>query len=170
MTSYYLYTGGYTIEATVYPKIQSSMENLPPEYLHEPQMALAGGFDGMDIVRRIVRTAGERLTDDGLLIVEIGTEAEHALAARNRGERRGVLPDGLAGGGVHGAVRKMQGGPLPAVGQRGRVGRQLQRRHGGVTLPDGGHQSQPGLVVFVAAPRQAALCLGEFNAGGRGQS
>jgi len=84
--------------------------------------------------------------------------AEHALAARNRGECRGVLPDGLAGGGVHGAVRKMQGGPLPAVGQRGRVGRQLQRRHGGVALPDGGHQShaRPWL-VFVAAPRQAAL-------------
>ena len=60
---------------------QSSMENLPPEYLHEPQMALAGGFDGMVIVRRIVRTAGERLTDDGLLIVEIGNEAEHAIAA-----------------------------------------------------------------------------------------
>ena len=60
---------------------QSSMENLPPEYLHEPKMALAGGFDGMDIVRRIVRTAGERLTDDGLLIVEIGNEAEHAIAA-----------------------------------------------------------------------------------------
>lgn len=60
---------------------QTSMENLPPEYLHEPQMALAGGFDGMDIVRRIVRTAGERLTDDGLLIVEIGNEAEHAIAA-----------------------------------------------------------------------------------------
>ncbi len=60
---------------------QSSMENLPPEYLHEPQMALAGGFDGMDIVRRIVRTAGERLTDDGLLIVEIGNEAENAIAA-----------------------------------------------------------------------------------------
>lgn len=38
---------------------QSSMDDLPPEYMHEPQMALAGGFDGMDIVRRIVRTAGE---------------------------------------------------------------------------------------------------------------
>ena len=60
---------------------QSSMDNLPAEYLHEPQMALAGGFDGMDIVRRIVGTAGERLTDDGLLIVEIGNEAENAIAA-----------------------------------------------------------------------------------------
>lgn len=60
---------------------QSSMDDLPPEYMHEPQMALAGGFDGMDIVRRIVRTAGEKLTDDGLLIVEIGNEAENAIAA-----------------------------------------------------------------------------------------
>lgn len=60
---------------------QSSMDRLPPEYLHEPQMALAGGFDGMDIVRRIVHTAGEKLTDDGLLIVEIGNEAENAIAA-----------------------------------------------------------------------------------------
>lgn len=57
------------------------MDDLPPEYMHEPQMALAGGFDGMDIVRRIVRTAGEKLTDDGLLIVEIGNEAENAIAA-----------------------------------------------------------------------------------------
>ncbi len=60
---------------------QSSMDTLPPEYAHEPQMALAGGFDGMDIVRRIVSTAGERLTDDGLLIVEIGNEAKNAMTA-----------------------------------------------------------------------------------------
>ena len=43
--------------------------------------SMAGGFDGMDIVRRIVGTAGERLTDDGFLIVEIGNEAENAIAA-----------------------------------------------------------------------------------------
>ena len=60
---------------------QTSMGKLPLEYQAEPQMALAGGIDGMDIVRRIVKTAGKRLTDDGLLIVEIGNEAEHAIAA-----------------------------------------------------------------------------------------
>ena len=60
---------------------QDSMGRLPLEYKAEPAMALAGGFDGMDIVRRIVSTAGKRLTDDGLLIVEIGNEAEHAIAA-----------------------------------------------------------------------------------------
>lgn len=60
---------------------KDSMGRLPLEYKAEPSMALAGGFDGMDIVRRIVRTAGKRLTDDGLLIVEIGNEAEHAMVA-----------------------------------------------------------------------------------------
>ena len=60
---------------------QQSMNKLPPEYLAEPSMALAGGLDGMDIVRRIVKMAGQRLTDDGLLIIEIGNEAEHAIAA-----------------------------------------------------------------------------------------
>ncbi|WP_220807340.1 50S ribosomal protein L3 N(5)-glutamine methyltransferase [Noviherbaspirillum aridicola] len=58
-----------------------SMAALPPEYLHEPQLALAGGADGMDLVRRIVEGAGERLTPDGLLVIEIGNEREHAEAA-----------------------------------------------------------------------------------------
>ena len=58
-----------------------SMAQLPQEYRQEPQIALAGGSDGMDLVRRIVAGAAERLTDDGLLIVEIGNEREHAEAA-----------------------------------------------------------------------------------------
>lgn len=58
-----------------------SMSRLPPEYKHEPQMALAGGEDGMDLVRRIVEGAAKRLTDEGVLIVEIGNEREHAEAA-----------------------------------------------------------------------------------------
>ena len=59
----------------------SSMSKLPQEYLHEPQIALDGGADGMDLVRKIVAGAAERLTDDGLLIVEIGNEKEFAEAA-----------------------------------------------------------------------------------------
>lgn len=58
-----------------------SMAALPAEYLHEPQLALAGGADGMDLVRRIVDGAADRLTPDGLLIVEIGNEREFAEAA-----------------------------------------------------------------------------------------
>lgn len=58
-----------------------SMQELPPEYRHEPEMALAGGADGMDIVRRIIGSAREWLTDEGVLVVEIGNEREHVEAA-----------------------------------------------------------------------------------------
>ncbi|MGX4642405.1 50S ribosomal protein L3 N(5)-glutamine methyltransferase [Massilia sp. SYSU DXS3249] len=58
-----------------------SMAKLPPEYLREPQIALHGGEDGMDLVRKIVAGAAERLTPEGILVVEIGNEAEYAEAA-----------------------------------------------------------------------------------------
>ena len=58
-----------------------SMGKLPPEYLREPQIALHGGLDGMDLVRKIVVGAAERLTPEGILVVEIGNEAEYAEAA-----------------------------------------------------------------------------------------
>jgi ribosomal protein L3 glutamine methyltransferase len=58
-----------------------SMSKLPPEYLREPQIALAGGADGMDLVRKIVDGAAERLTPEGILVVEIGNEREFAEAA-----------------------------------------------------------------------------------------
>lgn len=58
-----------------------SMAHLPAEYGHEPQLALAGGADGMDLVREIVAGAGSRLNAGGILIVEIGNEREHFEAA-----------------------------------------------------------------------------------------
>jgi ribosomal protein L3 glutamine methyltransferase len=58
-----------------------SMKKLPPEYLREPQIALAGGDDGMDLVRKIIGGAAERLAPDGVLVVEIGNEREFAEAA-----------------------------------------------------------------------------------------
>ena len=58
-----------------------SMANLPPEYRCEPQMALAGGDDGMDLVRRIVEGARARLKPRGVLVVEVGNERAHAEAA-----------------------------------------------------------------------------------------
>lgn len=58
-----------------------SMKALPPEYLREPQIALAGGVDGMDLVRKIVAGAAKRLTPEGILVVEIGNEREFAEAA-----------------------------------------------------------------------------------------
>lgn len=49
---------------------------LPPEYRHEPQLALAGGSDGLDIVRRILAEAPAHLTPYGGLLCEIGAGRE----------------------------------------------------------------------------------------------
>ncbi|CAH2906675.1 MAG: Ribosomal protein L3 N(5)-glutamine methyltransferase (EC [uncultured Paraburkholderia sp.] len=59
----------------------ASMRDLPAEYRHEPDMALAGGADGMDIVRRIIADARNWLTEDGVLVIEIGNERQHVEAA-----------------------------------------------------------------------------------------
>jgi len=58
-----------------------SMGKLPQEYRCEPKIALAGGVDGMDLVRKIVAGAAQRLTDRGILMVEIGNERTYADAA-----------------------------------------------------------------------------------------
>jgi len=58
-----------------------SMEALPQEYRHEPVLALAGGEDGMDLVRRLLKDAPDYMAPEGLLILEIGNEYEHFLAA-----------------------------------------------------------------------------------------
>jgi ribosomal protein L3 glutamine methyltransferase len=63
---------------------REAMEALPPEYLAEPEMALAGGDDGLDIVRRILAEAPAHLNPGGGLLCEIGTgreilEDEYAL-------------------------------------------------------------------------------------------
>jgi ribosomal protein L3 glutamine methyltransferase len=70
-------TGPYQLIVSNPPYVNSdSMAALPPEYGAEPQMALAGGRDGLDIVRRIVSGAGAHLDQDGLLVVEIGHNRE----------------------------------------------------------------------------------------------
>lgn len=58
-----------------------SMAVLPAEYLAEPQGALGGGADGMDLVRRIVGGARGHLAPRGLLVLEIGHEAPYFEAA-----------------------------------------------------------------------------------------
>ncbi len=54
-----------------------SMAALPPEYRAEPEIALAGGEDGMDLVRRILRDAPKQLSEIGVLVLEIGHERRH---------------------------------------------------------------------------------------------
>ena len=60
---------------------EASMRSLPPEFLAEPRGALAGGDDGMDLVRRILAQAPRHLHEDGLLLLEIGHEASNFEAA-----------------------------------------------------------------------------------------
>lgn len=58
-----------------------SMLNLPAEYRHEPKLALAGGSDGMDLIRRLLQQAADFLSPDGMLILEIGNEHDHFVSA-----------------------------------------------------------------------------------------
>ena len=53
---------------------------LPPEYAHEPELGLRAGDDGLDLALKILRDAPDHLTENGLLICEVG-ESEHALCA-----------------------------------------------------------------------------------------
>jgi ribosomal protein L3 glutamine methyltransferase len=59
----------------------ASMAALPAEYRREPQVALAGGADGLDVVRRILADTSKHLKKNGLLIVEVGHERAHVEAA-----------------------------------------------------------------------------------------
>ena len=70
--------GPYDLIVCNPPYVNSqSMVALPPEYQHEPALALAGGDDGMDLVRRIVQDAAAHLSDVGVLLLEIGNERAH---------------------------------------------------------------------------------------------
>ena len=62
----------------------ASMDSLPDEYRHEPEMALAGGNDGLDLVHTLLRQAAKTLNPGGWLIVEIG---------HNRGVMDAAYPD-----------------------------------------------------------------------------
>jgi ribosomal protein L3 glutamine methyltransferase len=57
------------------------MRSLPAEYQREPALALASGEDGLDLTRAILAAARERLTPNGLLVVEIGHNREQLEAA-----------------------------------------------------------------------------------------
>jgi ribosomal protein L3 glutamine methyltransferase len=75
-------TGPYDLILCNPPYVNArSMAQLPPEYRAEPELALAGGADGMDFVRRLLRDAPSRLSGHGVLVLEIGNERAHFDAA-----------------------------------------------------------------------------------------
>jgi ribosomal protein L3 glutamine methyltransferase len=59
----------------------ASMAALPPEYRAEPELALAGGADGMDFVRALLRDAPAHMSEAAVLVLEIGNERAHFEAA-----------------------------------------------------------------------------------------
>lgn len=74
--------GPYDLVLCNPPYVNSrSMQALPAEYQAEPQLALAGGEDGMDFVRGLLRDLPSRLSEDGVLVLEIGNEREHFESA-----------------------------------------------------------------------------------------
>jgi ribosomal protein L3 glutamine methyltransferase len=60
---------------------QASMDALPAEYRAEPELALAGGTDGMDFVRQLFKDAPSRMSEHAVLVLEIGNEVDHFIAA-----------------------------------------------------------------------------------------
>ena len=48
------------------------LAEMPDEYQHEPELALASGYDGLDFTRRLLREAEQHLTAQGVLVVEVG--------------------------------------------------------------------------------------------------
>ncbi|WP_416548465.1 50S ribosomal protein L3 N(5)-glutamine methyltransferase [Limnohabitans sp. DCL3] len=75
-------TGPYDLIVCNPPYVcQASMDALPAEYRAEPELALAGGQDGMDFVRQLLQTAPSRMSEDAVLVLEIGNEVEHFITA-----------------------------------------------------------------------------------------
>ncbi len=95
-----------------------AMRRLPPEYRHEPRLALAGGVEGLDVVRRLLMESGAHLKPKGLLVVEVGR-------GRRRLERSlprigFVWPEAVAGSAVFLVERDglPEGDPGDAKGTR----------------------------------------------------
>jgi ribosomal protein L3 glutamine methyltransferase len=60
---------------------QSSYLALAPEYMHEPEIGLTAGADGLDVVRRLLQQSATLLAERGLLVVEVGEAAEALVDA-----------------------------------------------------------------------------------------
>lgn len=108
----------------------SSMRRLPPEYRHEPELALAGGADGLGLVRRIIAEAGAHLAPRGVIVMEIGR-------GRRRVERAFpqipfIWPDAAPGSAVLVLEREAlprQRGARPSEASSSLVRRGVSSRH-----------------------------------------
>jgi ribosomal protein L3 glutamine methyltransferase len=72
----------YDLIVTNPPYVDAAdLASMPNEYHHEPEMALGSGDDGLDITRRILKEAGRHLSEQGLLVVEVGNSEVHLMEA-----------------------------------------------------------------------------------------
>jgi ribosomal protein L3 glutamine methyltransferase len=72
----------YDIIVSNPPYVSSAeWQDLPVEFHAEPRLGLESGADGLDCVRRILAAAPDHLTDEGILIVEVGSAAEALVSA-----------------------------------------------------------------------------------------
>lgn len=72
----------YDLIVTNPPYVDAAdLASMPTEYHHEPEMALGSGDDGLDITRRILKEAGRHLSEQGLLVVEVGNSEVHLMEA-----------------------------------------------------------------------------------------
>lgn len=58
---------------------EDDMADLPDEYRHEPELGLASGSDGLKLTRRILACAPDYLTDNGVLVCEVGNSMVHLM-------------------------------------------------------------------------------------------
>ena len=71
-------TGGYDLILCNPPYVNAaSMAALPAEFRAEPDLALAGGADGMDFIRTLFITAAAQMNENAVLVLEIGNEREN---------------------------------------------------------------------------------------------
>ncbi|MBV7315015.1 50S ribosomal protein L3 N(5)-glutamine methyltransferase [Shewanella sp. NIFS-20-20] len=55
------------------------LSDMPAEFHHEPELGLASGRDGLDLTKRILANAADYLTEDGVLVVEVGNSMVHLM-------------------------------------------------------------------------------------------
>lgn len=58
---------------------REDLDSMPEEYHHEPKMALGSGEDGLDITKRILARATDYLSDNGVLVCEVGNSMVHLI-------------------------------------------------------------------------------------------